>query len=91
MQSNNFVKICLGAAALLLIPFVAMQLTDEMSWSLSDYAIVWALLVGIGCGGLLAFKGTNASHLRLLGGLIIVALLWLWAELAVGVFTNWGS
>lgn len=87
----KILKIILSATALLLIPLVAMQFTDELNWTVSDFAVIWTLLVGIGYGLTMLLDRAKNTTSRVIGLVIIVALLWIWAELAVGIFTNWGS
>lgn len=36
------------AAGLLLLPLLAMQVTDEVDWNRADFAVAAALLVGVG-------------------------------------------
>lgn len=36
------------AAALMLLPLVAMQVTDEVAWDLADFALAGALVIGAG-------------------------------------------
>lgn len=80
-------KVLVGAALLLLIPLVAMQFTDEVAWTLSDFIAAGVLLV---CTGLSYVVGASMvrtpRNRALLGAALGAALLIVWAELAVGVF-----
>ncbi len=40
--------VMLTATLILLLPLMAMQVTDEVVWDLTDFAVAWALLVGAG-------------------------------------------
>jgi hypothetical protein len=42
------VRVALATACILLLPLVAMQITDEVDWSLADFAVAGALLGGTG-------------------------------------------
>jgi hypothetical protein len=42
------VRIALATACILLVPLVAMQITDEVNWSLGDFVFAGALLGGTG-------------------------------------------
>jgi len=81
-----------GAAALLSLPFVARQFTDEVQWTLSDF-VVFGLLLLIVCSLFeLAMRLLATRGARIVAALaIVLGFLWVWAELAVGVFTDWGS
>jgi hypothetical protein len=46
--SRSTIGIVLGAAFILLLPLVAMQITDEVDWGLADFAVAGVLLVGTG-------------------------------------------
>ena len=79
-------------ALILLLPFVAMQFTDEVVWTRSDFVIAGVLLFGSALVYELATRKMSNAKNRVAVGIVVAAvLLWLWAELAVGVFTNWGS
>lgn len=91
MQKHDFLKVLIGSTAFLLIPLIAMQLTDQVNWTGSDFAIAWVLLIAIGLGLKMALSEVGNQRSRVIGLIIVLGILWLWAELAVGVFTNWGS
>jgi hypothetical protein len=79
-------------ALLLLVPLVAMQFSDEVNWTRSDFVVAGVLLFGSALIYELATKNMTSTKNRLALGIVVAAvLLWLWAELAVGVFTDWGS
>jgi hypothetical protein len=79
-------------ALILLVPLVAMQFTDEVNWTRSDFVVAGVLLFGSALIYELATKNMSKPENRLAIGIVVaVVLLWLWAELAVGVFTDWGS
>lgn len=85
--SRQILIIVLGAALLLMIPLLAMQLTDEVAWNLFDFAVAGVLLVGTGVAYVLAARVVNNARYRVvLGAVLVVALAVVWAELAVGVF-----
>ncbi len=48
------------AAALILLPLFAMQVTDEVIWDLADFAFAGALVVGVGVTYDLAAKMCTA-------------------------------
>jgi len=72
---------------LLLIPLIAMQLTDEVKWSLLDFIIMGAMLSITGLFGEVILKKVKKSKHRLILYITIVIIFFLiWAELAVGIF-----
>ena len=72
---------------LLSIPFVAMQFTAEVNWSLTDFITMGVLLLGTGllCE-LVIRKVTQTKHRIALCGVILLVLILIWLELAVGIF-----
>ena len=82
----------IGTAVILSIPLIAMQFSDEVDWDLADFIIIGTLLFGAGLLYDFIASRLQNSNRRLVVGLIIAAfVLYIWAELAVGIFTNWGS
>jgi hypothetical protein len=78
-----------GAALLLLAPLVAMQFTEEVRWTGSDFAI-FGVMLAVPLGGLeLAVRATKSMAYR---AAVAVALgasfLMTWANLAVGIIGN---
>lgn len=72
---------------LLLIPFVAMQFTNEVNWSVMDFVMAGILLFGTSL--VIEFvlrKVKSTKHRIFLCVIIIVTLLLIWTELAVGIF-----
>ncbi len=91
LQNSIFIWIALATAAILLIPLIAMQFTTEVKWDEADFIVMGSLLFGVASLFVLAARKAQRKHRLLIGGMFIAAFLYLWAELAVGVFTNWGS
>ena len=91
-KNRIFAWIALAVGLILLAPLAAMQFTDEVVWTLLDFMSAGALLFGTGSLFVLAARKTRSRRARLAIGFVLAAgLLYLWAELAVGIFTNWGS
>lgn len=85
---NTRLLILLGAAAsLLLIPLVAMQFTNEVSWSAFDFAIASIILLGTVIPVELVLQSVTTKSQRIwMICVLIILLLLVWAELAVGIF-----
>lgn len=62
-----------------------------MNWTLSDFIVMGILILGISSLFVLVAKMTPKKYRTIIGIGFLLAFLWLWAELAVGIFTNWGS
>jgi len=88
IMKNNRLKIILTAVlTLLLIPLIAMQFTDEVNWTLSDFVVAGGLLLGTGLMCELVIRKVKNTKYRIaicVG--LLLALLLIWAELAVGIF-----
>lgn len=79
------------ASLLFVIPLVAMQWTDEVNWGIGDF-VAWGVLLAGASAAVLWAKSSLPQIRRLFaGGLILAVFVYVWAELAVGVFTNLGS
>lgn len=91
--SNNkvFGWIAAATAVILFLPFFAMQFTNQVDWNLADFIVMGVLLFGAGSLFVVAARMAPKKYQLVIGAAILLAVLWLWAELAVGVFTNWGS
>lgn len=74
-------------ASLLAIPLVAMQFTNEVDWTLSDFVTAGVLLLSTGLAIELVIRNLKAGALRTIVLVVILLVLFLiWAELAVGIF-----
>lgn len=86
-NSNLKLLIISMVILLLLIPFIAMQFTNEVAWSVMDFVIAGILLLGTGLAiEFVLRKVKNTKHRIIICILILLALLLLWLELAVGLF-----
>lgn len=87
-MKNETLKIIITAVAiLLLIPFIAMQFTNEVNWSVFDFLVMGVLLTGVGVlFDVVLRKVPNKNNRIAIITIIIIAFLLVWAELAVGIF-----
>jgi hypothetical protein len=86
MQNKRLFIIVLTVALLLLIPLIAMQFTDEVNWTLLDFVVAGALLLGTGLIFELVMRKVKKAGLRIAMLVALLAMLVLiWAELAVGI------
>lgn len=75
-----------GAAALLLLPLVAMQFTAEVNWGPEDFIIMGVLLFT--CAAIVDLASRRARNLPALFGTVVAvgaAFLLIWVNLAVGI------
>ena len=72
---------------LLLIPLIAMQLTDEVNWSFFDFIIMGVMLSITGLAiGIIIKKIKYSKYRNIFITMIIMIFLLIWAELGVGLF-----
>ena len=89
---KSLLAVALVTPAILMIPLVAMQFTTEVNWTGSDFVAAGILLAFTGLVLTFALRKLRTTKSRLLAiGLIGLAFLYCWAEMAVGIFTNLGS
>ena len=87
MQNKRLIIILLISLFLLLIPLIAMPFTDEVNWTTTDFIIAGGLLFGAGLiSEIVMRKIKNIKYkVGLLGAILIIVIL-IWIELAVGIF-----
>lgn len=93
MRNKRLVIILAAIAALLLLPLIAMQFSDEVKWTPFDFVVAGVLLLTAGLTyEAVARRGGTLAY-RLTVGIVIVAVFVLvWLELAVGLFgTPWAG
>jgi len=98
ITSNRvFPWLALATGILLLVP-LALQLTigtgvdgQGFNWRPSDFVVMGALIFVTGCVFVLAARKLARKHWLALGIVVALAFLYVWAELAVGIFFNFGS
>ena len=78
--------VALLTGALLLLPAIAMQFTNEVSWGPGDFVVAAVLLFSAGSAIVLATRLRSRVYRFGAIGLVTIALLVIWAELAVGLF-----
>jgi len=85
-QNKNIFLIALTVALILLVPFIAMQFSDEVAWSPFDFAFAGALLFGTGLAfELISRKSSTIAYRAAVGVALVTAMLLVWINLAVGI------
>jgi hypothetical protein len=102
MKNKIFVWIALGTILLLMVPLFLMKLNIPLydpgsgygiiNWNLFDFIVMGSLIFGTAAlFVVIARKFQKRTHRIVLAIVLLLGFLWLWSELAVGIFTNWGS
>ncbi len=87
MKTSRILVILLIVGAILLIPFTAMQFSNEIYWSLLDFMIMGILLFLTGLAINIVLRKTSSLKQRIiLCGVVLAIFILIWAELAVGIF-----
>jgi hypothetical protein len=100
-QNQVFIWIGLATASILAMVFLAMQLhlrlpnpggsPAQINWNLLDFVAMGTLLFGTSSLFVISARVIPKKYWAFLGIAFVLGFLYLWAELAVGIFTNWGS
>ncbi|MFZ4568696.1 MAG: hypothetical protein ACOYND_06635 [Bacteroidota bacterium] len=86
MLSSRLKIILISITVILTIPVLGKLFTDDFQWALPDFFIAAILLYGTGIMiDFILRKVQKKSHKIALNGLILLVLLCIWAELAVGL------
>ena len=91
MRNSVFGWIVAGTGVLLLIPLIAMQFTLQVNWSAGDFAIMGIMLIAFASVFVLIARKLSPRGRAIAAVVVLAGFLWLWLELAVGIFTGWGS
>ena len=86
-QNRRLVIILIIAFLVLLVPLLAMQFINEVNWALPDFVIAGILLFGTGLLVEIVLRKVKKLNYRFaIIVAIVLLLLLIWAELAVGIF-----
>lgn len=87
IQNIRLTGIIAVVCILLWIPYIAMKVTGEVNWKPFDFIVAGVLLLGTGLACELVLRVVKKFHYRVaLCAVILLGLLLVWAELAVGLF-----
>lgn len=87
MKNKRLIIILTVIAVLLLIPFVAMQFSNDVNWKPVDFTIMGILLLGAGLSCELVMRKVKSAKNRIIiCGTALLVFFLIWAELAVGLF-----
>lgn len=88
ISNKIIVRVFILSLVLLSIPFIAMQFTNEVNWTLSDFIVAFLLFSVFGlliAGVSQNVKKTKYKRIAII--LIVTLFLLIWAELAVGIIS----
>ena len=86
-KNKRFFIFLIAVAVILSIPLLAMLFTDEVNWNLMDFAVAGSLLVGTALAIEFALQRIQqVNHRIFLAMVLLLALILVWMELAVGIF-----
>lgn len=86
-QNKRLIAILFSIAALLLVPLIAMQFSAQVQWTLLDFVAAGSLLVAGGLTLELLLRRVKGRNKRVLLFIVLmIFLLLVWVELAVGIF-----
>jgi len=89
---QSILRVALAVGVILLLPLIGMQFSSEISWSTSDFITMGSVLLVFGLAYELVLKRVANKDRRFVAIILLAGLFfYLWAELAVGIFTNWGN
>jgi len=94
MMNTKSVLHSAGITGLVLcVPLLAMQFTSEVNWNLADFVVFGILVFCFSIAyKFLMGKFRSRTHRIIVGTVIIVIFLLVWAELGVGIFgTPWAG
>ncbi|MFZ4770954.1 MAG: hypothetical protein ACOYLO_12305 [Ferruginibacter sp.] len=87
LKNKRLFGILLPITIILMVPFFAMQFTEKVKWSVFDFIVAGILLLSTGLLCDLVLRKLSKTFLRIAICIaILIVLLLVWAELAVGIF-----
>jgi len=90
-QKTAFAWVLLITCGLLLIPLAGMQFNNDIHWTLSDFITMGALLLVVGALLILLARKLPKRQFQMAAIVVFLGGIYVWAELAVGVFSSLGS
>jgi hypothetical protein len=90
-RKSAFLWVAVVTGIILSIPLVTMQFTNEVNWDLADFIVMGFLLFGIGSVFVLISRIIHRKYRVAIAALLAAVFIYIWAELAVGIFIGLGS
>lgn len=89
MNNKIFAWIALATVAVLSVPFVSMQFSEEVNWSFTDFLVVGFLLFGGASLFVHVARVAPRKYRALIGIGFAIAIFAAWVHLAVGIVDTW--
>jgi len=71
---------------LLVIPFIGMQFTEQVKWSLFDFILMGVMLISLGFGiHLISLRTKTYKQKAFYISVSVFLFLFIWGELAIGI------
>jgi hypothetical protein len=84
IAKKSIFRIVIITVFILLIPFIAMQLTNEVNWQFGDFIVAAILLSFFGyLYEVLTKKSSNIVNKVIIGAIVFATLVFIWTLLAV--------
>ena len=92
MKSKNILIIAITTVVMLSIPLMAMQFTNEVNWTVTDFLIMGTLIFGAGLTfEWISSRGNSTLYRIAVGVAVLTAFLLTWSNLAVGIIGSDGN
>lgn len=88
---NHYVKLIVFVPLLLILPLIASLSLDGFNWTLIDFLVMGLMLLALGSAVIFLSSKISGKFKPVTILLVVLCFLLLWAELAVGMFTQWGN
>ena len=90
-RNSAFGWIALATGFILMVPLVAMQLTAEVNWNVADFIAMGCLLFFTASLFVVVARRLSGKRRGFVAVIFVAAFLYVWAELAVGIFAGSSS
>ena len=91
-NTKRYLLVLIFVTAALLLAGIINIVSDEMNWNLADFIASGLLLSLLGFSIVSLFNTTWSKNKKVvLATVSAIAVLYIWAEFAVGIFTSLGN